>query len=152
MTLNRREYIRSAGVFATGILGLNRYLAAAETSGVSRTPKLESDPNGILDLPPGFEYQMLSRTGESMDDGLRVPGLHDGMIALQGKKGLVVLIRNHEVDFEQPYLSAFGENYELLDRIDRRSLYDPGRGGQPAGGGTTTLLYDTQRRELRSHF
>ena len=134
MTLNRRDYIRSAGVVATGLLGLNRYLMAADPpSKTSRVGRLETDPKGILDLPPGFQYHMFSRTGQVMDDGLRVPGLHDGMIALRGKNGLAVLIRNHEVDFEQPHLSAFGANYELLNRIDQRSLYDTGRANRPAG-------------------
>ena len=152
MMLNRRDYLRSAGLFATGMLGLNRYLAADDAIQTARVGKLKVDPAGILDLPPGFEYHIFSRTGEVMDDGFRVPGLHDGMIAMPGHKGMVTLIRNHEVNFEQPELSAFGENYELLKRIDRRALYDPGKESGPACGGTTTLLYDTQRRELREHF
>ena len=152
MVLNRRECLRSAGLMATGMLGLNRYLAAEEVQHLPRVAALEPDPDGILDLPRGLTYRIFSRTGQQMDDGLRVPGLHDGMAALPGKNGLTVLVRNHEVDFEHPHLSAFGERYELLDRIDPQSMYDMGHGNRPACGGTTTLLYDTKKQELRNHF
>ena len=84
MALNRRDYLRSAGLMATGMLGLNRYLAADEPSASGQDLALEPDPLGILDLPRGLNYRILSRTGQSMDDGLLVPGLHDGMAALPG--------------------------------------------------------------------
>ena len=152
MAVNRREYLRSAGLMATGMLGLNRYLAAADPSPFGRDLALEPDPQGILDLPRGLSYRILSRTGQQMDDGLLVPGLHDGMTAMSGKNGRTVLIRNHEIDFEKPHLSAFGENYELLNRIDPRLLYDSGHENRPACGGTTTLVYDTKTQQLERHF
>ena len=31
---------------------------------------LESDPRGLLDLPPGFQYRVLSSLGDVMSDGL----------------------------------------------------------------------------------
>ncbi len=152
MALNRRECLRSAGLMATGMLGLDRYLAAEEVRPCPRVAPLEPDPQGILDLPDGLTYRIFSRTGQQMDDGLLVPGLHDGMAALPGKDGLTVLIRNHEIDFEKPHLSAFGEGFELLNRVDQRLLYDRGHENRPACGGTTTLVYDTKRQQLQSHF
>ncbi len=137
---------------ATGMLGLNRYLAAEESSAFGKDVVLEPDPHGILDLPRGLNYRILSRTGQSMDDGLLVPGLHDGMAAFPGKNDRTVLIRNHEIDFEKPHLSAFGENYELLKRVDPRKLYDSGYENRPACGGTTTLIYNTKTQELDYHF
>ncbi len=59
---------------------------------------LRADPNGLLDLPEGFSYQVVSRAGEAMSDGLRVPGAHDGMAAFDGQDGRIVLICNHEMN------------------------------------------------------
>ena len=54
-------------------------------------------PNRLLDLPDGFTLHAFSRTGEIMDDGLWVPGGHDGMAAYPGPNGKTILIRNHEL-------------------------------------------------------
>jgi uncharacterized protein len=58
---------------------------------------LVPDPNRVLDLPPGFTYRRLSETGQTMTDGYRVPGGHDGMAAFAGVNGNTILIRNHEL-------------------------------------------------------
>ncbi|MDH3246663.1 MAG: DUF839 domain-containing protein [Saprospiraceae bacterium] len=114
--------------------------------------ELIPDPNGIIDLPTGFSYRTFSRTGEVMDDGLLVPGDHDGMAAFPGPAGMTILIRNHELSTDEMNKGPFGSNYELLDLIDQNMLYDPGRGTRPSIGGTTTLLYDTRTGELVKHF
>ncbi len=87
-----------------------------------------------------------------MDDGLIVPGDHDGMAAFPGPDGMTILVRNHELSPDELGKSAFGVNYEMLDLIDQKMLYDLGRGMRPSIGGTTTLLYDTQSGELVRHF
>ena len=40
---------------------------------------LQEDPEGLLDLPEGFEYRLLSKLGDSMSDGATVPDKADGM-------------------------------------------------------------------------
>jgi len=55
------------------------------------------DPNGLLDLPTGFQYRAFSRTGEIMSDGTSVPGAHDGMVAFAGARNTTILVRNHEL-------------------------------------------------------
>ncbi|MGB2245536.1 MAG: alkaline phosphatase PhoX [Flavobacteriaceae bacterium] len=40
---------------------------------------LQPDPNGYLDLPKGFSYKIISKSGTPMSDGLLVPGRPDGM-------------------------------------------------------------------------
>src|SRR5690606_39903109 len=40
---------------------------------------LVPDPAGLLDLPPGFSYRVLSSLGDPMDDGSTVPNAADGM-------------------------------------------------------------------------
>ena len=37
------------------------------------------DPAGLLDLPEGFSYRVISRLGDAMDDGGTVPDRADGM-------------------------------------------------------------------------
>lgn len=58
---------------------------------------LVPDPAGLLDLPAGFSYKVLSRQGDPLRSGEGpVPGNHDGMGAFAGPRGRVRLVRNHE--------------------------------------------------------
>lgn len=55
------------------------------------------DPDGLLDLPKGFRYRVLSREGDPLRSGEGlVPSNHDGMAAFAGSAGRVHLVRNHE--------------------------------------------------------
>ena len=90
---NRRRFMRSSAAVTAGFLGLqaaskNGVAAeeAAATTENSNEPKvgygeLLSDPKGILDLPRGFSYSIISKVGGEMDDGLFIPGAPDGMAA-----------------------------------------------------------------------
>ena len=53
-----------------------------------------------LHLPPGFQYRSFHDTEQpiTLDDGTRLPGRHDGMGAFRGRRGNVVLVRNHEIN------------------------------------------------------
>jgi secreted PhoX family phosphatase len=51
---------------------------------------------GDLMLPPGFNYQVISRQGDPMSDGRITPGIFDGMGAFPGRGDTTILIRNHE--------------------------------------------------------
>ncbi|MGB5737996.1 MAG: alkaline phosphatase PhoX [Woeseia sp.] len=113
---------------------------------------LQPDPRRILDLPEGFSYSVVSRTGEAMDDGLVVPGLPDGMAAFAGHGGQVVLVRNHEISSSSKAAGPYGTDLERLQQLDPANIYDMGRGVTPAPGGTTTLVWDPQQqRTLRRH-
>ncbi len=110
------------------------------------------DPAGIIDLPAGFTYKVISPVGETMSDGLLVPGLHDGMAAFEGPDGLTILVRNHELNLESDRsLGAFGPDLARLSRLDPSSIYDGGTEGRPCLGGVTTAVYDTRRQVLVSH-
>ena len=84
----------------------------------------------LLELPEGFRYMTFGWTGDPMDDGRRIPPLHDGMAAFAGENGRVVLVRNHEIGagvaFEAP-------------------TYD-----SKAGGGTTTTVFDPATEKVVS--
>ena len=152
---NRRDFVSSLAATAAGFTGLGRAAAAGLLGTPPDNPygRLQPDPDGLLDLPDGFSYQLISRWGEEMDDGLLVPNLHDGMAAFDGGHGRVVLVRNHEVGIDSdPSFGAFGPNFERLDRIDPAMIFDAGRTGAPCMGGTTTIVYDPKTRKVIRQF
>lgn len=128
-------------------------LDASQSLPVSRAyGPLVKDPAGILDLPRGFDYRVLSRVGRAMSDGLITPGAHDGMAAFAGKGGRVILVCNHESNPDQGISSPFGINNELLSKVDREKLYDYGHGKLPGLGGTTTLVYNPKAGKVEKEF
>lgn len=114
--------------------------------------ELKPDPKKLFDLPEGFTYQAFSRQGERMDDGLYVPGKHDGMATFAGPVGTTILVRNHELEPADKDFGPFGKKNELLEYPDQHRFYDFGRGQKPCLGGTTTLLYNTKEQRLERHF
>lgn len=158
MRLSRRHFLRSSGVVALAFAGLRKFSESSLLAGNAKNAEsklkelLVSDHNQILDLPPGFSYQLISEVGERMDDGLIVPGRHDGMCAFPGPGGKTILIRNHEIESSQVKLGAFGPRNFRLRGIEQKKLYDLGNGKKPGLGGTTTLVYDTRLGRLEKHF
>ena len=59
---------------------------------------LVEDPGGVLDLPEGFQYRIISEEGSALRDGAPIPTRYDGMAAFQGPGNTTVLIRNHELE------------------------------------------------------
>ncbi len=150
---SRRYALKMGAAFALGFTGLRSLLARPEASSLAcNYGDLIADPNGILDLPEGFSYHAFSRTGEMMDDGLLVPGDHDGMAAFPGPDGKTILVRNHELSPDEVSKSAFGSNYEFINLVDQSLFYDEGSGTRPSIGGTTTLVYDTRTRQLEKQY
>lgn len=141
MTVTRRNFLKSAAAISLGFTGLQRNIAAAagaEGIGAGYGPLLP-DAGGILDLPEGFSYRVLSRTGDAMSDGLLVPGLPDAMAAFAGPQGRTLLVCNHELTAGALAVGAFGEQNERVAQLDREWFYDYGK-GSPALGGTSTLV------------
>lgn len=90
----------------------------------------------ILALPEGFEYWVISPTGDLLSNGVDlVPADHDGMAAFRGPRGTTILVRNHEL--------SPGETSKPEVKAPK---YDPA-----CRGGTTTLVLDSQG-ELIKHF
>ncbi|MEV6200999.1 alkaline phosphatase PhoX [Streptomyces sp. NPDC051771] len=102
MAVTRRQILAGtgasvAGIAFTGVLAdlFTGTPAVAEPRG-GYGPLLP-DPAGLLDLPAGFSYRVLSREGEPLRSGEGpVPGRCDGMSAFMGPRGGVRLVRNHE--------------------------------------------------------
>lgn len=152
---SRRDFLHRAG--ALGLFGLGwaaglRSRPARADQGPTRAGygPLVQDPGRLIDLPSGFRYTAFSATGLTMDDGLLVPGAHDGMAAFAGPEGRTILVRNHELFLGAD--GAYGRRSELASKIDRALLYDASERLGPALGGTTTLVFDTERQVLERHF
>ncbi|AYN42999.1 DUF839 domain-containing protein [Streptomyces dangxiongensis] len=140
MSATRRQVLAGAsalgaGIAFTGALSeLFAGTAAAHDLGRTGYGPLVPDPHGLLDLPKGFRYTVLSREGDRLRSGEGpVPSHHDGMAAFAGRGGRTHLVRNHEnrvtAEFPVPVVSGL--------------TYDP------AGkGGCTALTLDRGRRVL----
>lgn len=165
----RRDFMVRSAAFGLGFAGLG--LLSRRAGGVTRLAALEGefsptigaygdlirDPAGLCDLPREFSYRVLSRMGEIMDDGLIVPGKHDGMASFSGSSGRTILVRNHELDRNDSARGPFGANGELLPAIDESRIYDRGAPAgtsprKPCQGGTTTIVYNTRTQTVERHF
>ncbi|MFF1407249.1 alkaline phosphatase PhoX [Streptomyces sp. NPDC058294] len=140
MSATRRQALArasalGAGIAFTGALSeLFAGTAAAYDPGHTGYGPLVPDPHGLLDLPKGCRYTVLSREGDRLRSGEGpVPSHHDGMAAFAGRGDRTHLVRNHEnrvtAEFPVPVVSGL--------------TYDP------AGkGGCTALTLDGDHRVL----
>ena len=159
MRLHRRGLL-TTGAAALAFTGLAQQARAAiqavtETyvNEVEGYGPLIADPNRLLDLPEGFAYRVISQGGETMDDGLLVPGQFDGMgcFALEGSR--IALVRNHELKPTSALHRNWGPggyNQERIGGLDVARAYDTYRDGRPLPGGTTTVIYDMATGETVS--
>ncbi|MFC5751352.1 alkaline phosphatase PhoX [Actinomadura rugatobispora] len=112
MSVTRRQILGRGGAVGAGIAftgALEQLFAGTASAAPAAAPAgrpaggwagygpLLPDPAGILDLPRGFRYRILSREGEPLRSGEGpVPSHADGMAAFRGRSGGVRLVRNHE--------------------------------------------------------
>jgi uncharacterized protein len=125
--LSRRTFIGLGGMSAAALV-LNTGRASAQVGYGDLLP----DP--VIELPQDFKYTIISPEGSKLSaGGGTVPGDPDGMAAFRGpRKGTTLLVRNHE------------QNSTDANPVPQRNPYDP------AGpGGTTGILVDSTRREVR---
>jgi uncharacterized protein len=117
MSLDRRSVLRGAAVGATGVgfaaVGAVPSLAEATpepAEGGSRPfstnrpfPPLMDDPKGLLALPPGFKYTVVTHAGETrLKSGHPTPTLHDGTAVFGNGTKQYTLIQNHEIGATDP--------------------------------------------------
>jgi len=154
---SRRSFLK--GAIATGLAfgGLaafyaDRLRADKYMPGKVGYGPLVEDPAGVLSLPKGFHYKLLSAAGEDMSDGLILPGRPDAMAAFPGVGGKVVVVRNHELTSGDTDVSPFGEDESRFSLIDPARLYDAGVPGGRQLGGTTTFVFNPESREIEKQF
>ncbi|MER6687962.1 alkaline phosphatase PhoX [Streptomyces minutiscleroticus] len=59
---------------------------------------LVPDPAGLLALPAGFSYRVLTHSGRTrLETGEYTPSHHDGTAAFAGPRGRILLVNNHEL-------------------------------------------------------
>ncbi|MFH8486463.1 alkaline phosphatase PhoX [Streptomyces longisporoflavus] len=118
MSLTRRDFTRrsaitGAGVALAGSVGALATapgaLAAQETTdggsdeadvlrGAPGYGPLVPDPDGLLALPAGFSYRVLTHSGKTkLESGEFTPSNHDGTAAFEGPRGTTLLVNNHEL-------------------------------------------------------
>ncbi|MEE2719423.1 MAG: alkaline phosphatase PhoX [Planctomycetota bacterium] len=148
-TLSRRHFIQRSIALSAGFAGLRRVMAD-EVPVLNQLARpgygpLTDEGSQYVSLPAGFRAQVCSYAGQRMNDGLLVPGKHDGMGVVPGPDGLTILVRNHEISPGHDTVGPFDAGGDGLASIDRTKIFDPGREGfAPSRGGTTTLVYDTR--------
>jgi hypothetical protein len=144
----RRSFIKQCFAVSAGFAGMSAFLTnPSEASPIDF--RLVAD--NWLELPIGFSAKIISRWGDTMSDGFKVPGRADGMAAFNvGNK--VVLIRNHENSPSPTKYAAFGENMQLLSKLDRKNFFDFGYGITPGLGGTTTVVFNEDRQVVERQF
>ena len=143
MLLNRRIFIGATGAAFSGLLlngctGRSAPLTSAPSSFADYGP-LVPDPAGMLDLPRGFSYRLLSSLGNAMTDGCTVPDKADGMGCFSLGNNEIVLIRNHE----------------LVPADDAGGVLAKGfgtRDGAIVPGGTTSIVLDATTLEVKREF
>lgn len=154
---SRRNFIKMSGMATLGFMGLHQWVNARTgtstdiSNGAGYGP-LVADPKGILNLPKGFTYKILSTKGQKMDDGLFLPGAPDGMAAFKGKNGRVIVVRNHELSPDSFANGAFGASNELLDKVGQDKFYDYGKKAIPGLGGTSTFVYNEKSGKIEKQW
>jgi secreted PhoX family phosphatase len=137
---SRRNFLAAsllgAGGISLGLIAFAKYRVAGkpppfnEAMGPLGLVNDETTGLPILRLPEGFRYKSLSWAGTSLHDGHTVPGAADGMGVVRQEGTRVTMVRNHELHGSTEPIGDF------------RNAYDE------APGGTTTLVFDTEKEEL----
>lgn len=150
MGLSRRQFAE-AGLASLAFGGV-AYIALAPRRPDYRDQvpgygPLISDPGGILDLPAGFHYSVISAAGETMDDGYFTPDHFDGMGCFPLDSRRVALVRNHELLPKAWLRGASGDRHRLAQQLASESHFGKNTTGRVLPGGTSTIVYDLRREQ-----
>ncbi len=140
IALDRRGF--AGGLMAAAFAGLalhSRHVSAAMLAEGQGFGAPIPDPAGILDLPPGFSYKIISQFGQAMSDGHKVPNSADGMGCATLADGRLCLMRNHELGADELDYGACavgtGADAAAFDCVR-------GGSGEALPGGVSTLILD----------
>lgn len=140
--MDRRRFLQATGTAFASLVAsgcLARDQGGAFAHSFPAYGGLKSDPAGVLDLPEGFTYRVLSRLGDAMDDGATVPDKADGMGCFDLGNGELALVRNHELVPADESGGAFAHGFGTRD-------------GELVPGGTTHLVLDSATLDVKRQF
>ncbi len=143
---DRRRFLSATGSAFAALLasgcttGSGGRQALASASAFGGYGDLVPDPAGLLDLPPGFSYKVVSKLGDTMSDGLKVPDAADGMGCFDLGNGKLALVRNHELVPRPQYFQDIPEGF---DRVEGKAVMP---------GGTTTIVLDAKTLEVEKEY
>lgn len=151
MTIDRRQFHRSLAAAAFGGAAAAcsaRMTGAPVPAAADIYGPLVADPGGIIDLPRGFSYRILSSLGETMSDGHKVPDRADGMGCIRLDSERMALVRNHELGAHHQATGAFGESAPAgVASYDRRR-----DSNEPLPGGTSTIVYNGRSGQVEAQY
>jgi secreted PhoX family phosphatase len=145
--INRRRFLQSL----TAAAAVPALTYSCQTTRSWLAP-LQADPKRIIDVPEGFSYNVVSRVGDAMADGLVVPGAHDGMAAFDSDNGRIILLTNHELSAADNLAGPYAGTYSGLPESKKSRFYDRGEELTPGLGGTTTTIYNPATRMTERQF
>ena len=139
--ISRRTLLTASAAGGLGIVLGGNVEAIAGPPHVARTVTgygdLVADPAGILALPPGFSYRLVSVAGQTLlESGQPTPNDPDGTAAFARSGGGFTLVNNHEIGGTEPF------GVPPLAGL----TYDPG-----ARGGTTNIDVDADGNRIREY-
>lgn len=117
MSLSRRDFARRSALTGAGIALAGSVGALATAPGALASTDTETangqeedrqggvgygplipDPKGVLALPAGFSYRVITYSGKTkLESGEFTPSNHDGTAAFDGPRGATLLVNNHEL-------------------------------------------------------
>lgn len=147
LLLSRRSF--NFGLTSLAFSGLAACAQRPQGAPIAAAPghgPLLPDPDGLIDLPRGFAYRIISRHGDRMDDGFVVPDRCDGMGAFALDRDRTILVRNHELRPRNVDTGPFGGGGASPTGV---RAFDSNAAG-PLPGGTTTLVYNHRTGRVES--
>lgn len=150
IALDRRGFAK--GLIATAFTGLalhSRRVSAATLADATRFGAPVPDPAGILDLPRGFSYRIVSQFGQTMSDGRQVPNSADGMGCTTLPDGRLCLMRNHELGTDELEHGACP-----VGSSGDAAAFDcyRGGGGEALPGGVSTIILDPASLDVEEQY
>ncbi|MEU1148631.1 alkaline phosphatase PhoX [Streptomyces sp. NPDC005863] len=155
MSLTRRDFTRRSAITGAGVALAGSVGALATAPGALAATDLQEagdpadaqeaghapdhghapgygplipDPEGLLALPAGFSYRVLTHSGRTrLETGEFTPSHHDGTAAFGGPRGTTLLVNNHELSGPR---SKWPHPVPLTEGL----VYDPA-----AAGGCTVV-------------
>ncbi|MCI3929833.1 alkaline phosphatase PhoX [Streptomyces sp. AN091965] len=149
MSLTRRDFARRSALTGAGVALAGSVGALATAPGALAAQDLDvgdadgrghgghggpgygrllPDPAGLLALPAGFSYRVLTYSGRTkLETGEFTPSNHDGTATFDGPRGVTLLVNNHE-------LSGARAKWKYPVPLTEGLVYDPA-----ASGGCTVV-------------